>query len=120
MTDRVRQIEREWTAWEPGSAHLLNLAPSMRLGEEMVLDGDGDGLGAGGDTQLGQDAADVELDGGTADGEPLGNLDIVQALDHEGQDVALTRRQLVSGQEGEVTRCTRAWVASGARVAWPM
>src|SRR3990170_236526 len=57
----------------------------------------GDGFRAAGNTQLGKDVADMGLDGGGADGQPRGDLRVVQPLDHQGQHYALALRQVEAG-----------------------
>ena len=59
-----------------------------------MLQGQGHRLGAAGDTQLGKDAADVELDRRAADHQSLGESRIAQSLDHQGQHFPLAGCQV--------------------------
>jgi len=54
----------------------------------VVLDRHGDRRSPVGNTQLGEDIGDVELDGRAAHAQPPGNLEVAQPLDQQGQDLA--------------------------------
>jgi hypothetical protein len=59
----------------------LRAGASRGSGDQVLLQGEGNGLGAAGDAQLGEYAAHVKLDGGDADNESLGDLGIRESLD---------------------------------------
>ena len=86
---------------------------------DAVLQSQGHGFGAAGHSQFGRDVADVGFDGGGADDQPPGDLSIVQALDHQGENFTLALGQVQAGASGWLVVSTRLCAASGESVARP-
>ena len=61
------------------------------------MPGQGHGLGPATHAQLGEDAAHVELDGGDADHEPLGDLGVGKPFGHQGQHLLFPVRESIVG-----------------------
>lgn len=61
-------------------------------GDQVVLDGERNRLGAALNLEFGENVADVKLDRRPADRQALGDLPVVAPLDHHCQDLSLTRR----------------------------
>jgi hypothetical protein len=75
------------------------------------------GFGAAGYPQFGQDVADMRFDRGWADGQPSGDLHIVQSLDHQVENFTLALGQVQAG--GWLAVSPRLCAASGESVARP-
>ena len=65
------------------------------LAHKVVLERVGDGFGAAGHVEFGEDVAHMELHRGPADHQLFGNVRVVEALDHEAQHLALAFGQIV-------------------------
>ena len=76
------------------------MARARGSSEQPVAQRQGDSFRAAGDAQLGQDVADVRFDGGGPDGQPCGDLGVVQPLDHQGQHDPLAPGQVEDGRRG--------------------
>ena len=79
-----------------GSARIAARAgarASAGRSDEVLAHGDGGRLRARRCSELGDDAAHVRLDGREADDQPLGDLEVGEAVDHESQHVPLTSRE---------------------------
>ncbi len=85
----------------------------------MMTQRQGHGFSAAGDPQLGENVADMRFDRGRAEDQPPGDLGMVQALDHQGENFTLVLGQVQAG--GWLAVSTRLCAASGesmARPAW--
>lgn len=71
----------------------------------MVLQGDDDGFGTTGGEKFGENVADMEFYSRAADHERLGDLVVVQALDHQVEDFAFTLGKVVTNLRYVVMRC---------------
>jgi hypothetical protein len=90
-----------------------------RLVDQIVLNSERDRLGATADAELAEDVADMEVDGGAADDQLIGDNAIAASSFHQREYVEFARAQAVSGAAGRIAWLMSAWVASGASVGRP-
>src|SRR5215210_737014 len=76
----------------------LQRTQQLRRLDEAAAGGDPDRLGAVVGAELGEDGADVELDGPLGDEEPFGDLPVSQPPRDEPEHLGLPRRQVFGGR----------------------